>query len=153
MRWETLSDLINGHDLRVGSEVGVLDGKNLLQVFRRCPDIEHVYAVDSYIRPSVVELAQDEPVTLMQLASTEAAREIADESLDWVFIDADHSFEGVSADIEAWRPKVRPGGFLTGHDYASPKWPDVMNAVHRHFRQVTVEQREKGRCGVWMVQL
>lgn len=37
--------------------------------------------------------------------------------LDFVFIDGDHSTEGVKADIRAWRSKVRSGGILFGHDW------------------------------------
>jgi hypothetical protein len=43
--------------------------------------------------------------------------------LDFVFIDADHSYEGCKADIEAWAPKIAPGGWLCGHDYANPNFP------------------------------
>lgn len=38
-------------------------------------------------------------------------------SFDAVFIDADHSYNAVCADIRAWRPLIRPGGVLCGHDY------------------------------------
>jgi hypothetical protein len=34
-----------------------------------------------------------------------------------VFIDADHTYEAVKADIAAWLPKVKPDGILAGHDY------------------------------------
>lgn len=37
---------------------------------------------------------------------------------DFVFIDADHYYESVKADVEAWWPKIRSGGILAGHDYA-----------------------------------
>ena len=37
--------------------------------------------------------------------------------MDAVFIDGDHSYDGVRADIEAWWPVVRPGGWLGGDDY------------------------------------
>lgn len=40
--------------------------------------------------------------------------------LDFVFIDADHSYEGCAADIEAWRSRLRGGGLLCGHDYDHP---------------------------------
>jgi predicted O-methyltransferase YrrM len=52
----------------------------------------------------------------LQRDSVEAADEIADASLDLVFIDADHSYAGVRRDIAAWRVKLRPGGILCGHD-------------------------------------
>jgi len=46
----------------------------------------------------------------------EVVREFKDYSLDFVFIDADHSYEAVKRDILDWRPKVCPGGFVMGHD-------------------------------------
>jgi hypothetical protein len=52
-----------------------------------------------------------------QEESVLAARRFADNSLDFVFLDANHSFTGVSADIVAWWPKIKPGGWLCGHDY------------------------------------
>jgi hypothetical protein len=67
--------------------------------------------------------------TVLRKRSVDAAREVADGSLDFVFIDGDHSYEGVRADIAAWRGKVKPGGLLGGHDYASPKFPGVADAV------------------------
>jgi hypothetical protein len=61
--------------------------------------------------------------------SIEAAEQFANGTLDLVFIDADHSYEGCKADIEAWRPKLRPGGWLTGHDYDADRYPGVIQAV------------------------
>jgi len=49
--------------------------------------------------------------------SVGVAKTIPDESLDWVFLDADHRYEAVKADLEAWFPKVRKGGVMSGHDY------------------------------------
>lgn len=56
---------------------------------------------------------------IIKADSVEAAHEFLDGSLDFVFIDADHSYEGVRRDIAAWARKVRPGGWLSGHDYYS----------------------------------
>lgn len=49
--------------------------------------------------------------------SSEAVKDFADESLDFVFIDGNHSFEYVVEDIAKWSKKVRKGGIVAGHDY------------------------------------
>jgi len=49
--------------------------------------------------------------------SVEAALLVPDASLDFVYIDADHQFSAVVADLAAWEPKVRSGGVVSGHDY------------------------------------
>jgi hypothetical protein len=68
-------------------------------------------------------------VTIWRRHSVEAAKDVTDGSLDFVFIDADHSYKGCKADIEAWEPKVRVGGMVSGHDYDPIKWPGVVKAV------------------------
>lgn len=59
--------------------------------------------------------------TFIRLPSVEAAKKVDDKSLDFAFIDADHTYEGCSEDIAAWAPKVKPGGLLCGHDYDFPQ--------------------------------
>ena len=51
------------------------------------------------------------------LASVDAAELIPDASLDFVWLDAAHSYLAVKADLAAWHQKVRPGGLVSGHDY------------------------------------
>ncbi|MFM9042561.1 MAG: class I SAM-dependent methyltransferase, partial [bacterium] len=61
-----------------------------------------------------------------RMTSLEAAAEFADDSCDFVFIDASHEYREVRDDLAAWYPKVRSGGVLAGHDY---HWPGVSRAV------------------------
>lgn len=49
--------------------------------------------------------------------SLDAALSFQDQSLDFVYLDARHNYEGVKEDIEAWYPKVKIGGIICGHDY------------------------------------
>jgi hypothetical protein len=51
--------------------------------------------------------------------SVEAAKQFEDDYFDFVYIDATHSYEEVTKDLNAWYPKVRKGGMLAGHDYCN----------------------------------
>lgn len=68
-------------------------------------------------------------VQLVISDSISASRLFGDATLDWVHLDARHDYASVKADIEAWLPKVRKGGWLSGDDYDEQKWPDVVKAV------------------------
>jgi Methyltransferase domain len=60
---------------------------------------------------------EEQRVTVLRQRSTDAAAGLADESLDWVYIDGDHSYEGVRDDLEAFHRTVKPGGLIAGDDY------------------------------------
>jgi hypothetical protein len=49
--------------------------------------------------------------------SSEAAQLFPDGSLDFVYLDGDHTEVGIKRDINAWYPKVKKGGVLSGHDF------------------------------------
>lgn len=66
---------------------------------------------------------------LLLQRSPEAAAWLADGSVDLVFVDGDHNYEPVRQDLAAWRPKLRAGGILAGHDY-SLVYPGVVQAVN-----------------------
>jgi hypothetical protein len=70
--------------------------------------------------------------------SAAAAVNFADQSVDFVFIDADHVYDRVKEDILAWLPKVKPGGIIAGHDYNPPH--EVKQAVDEIFgsRVITI---------------
>lgn len=80
---------------------------------------------------------------VLEMSSAEAAKKIGDGSLDFVFLDADHSYEGVRADIEAWLPKVRKGGWIGGHDYGNDEpaydFSGVKHAVDEAFPNVETD--------------
>jgi hypothetical protein len=68
--------------------------------------------------------------TVIAGTTLEAARGLGDGPFfDLVYIDADHRYEAVKADIEAWLPKIKPGGILAGHDYSNDH-PGVRKAVN-----------------------
>ncbi len=75
----------------------------------------------------------DGVVVIHRSASAEAAVQFEDASLDWVYVDGNHLYEYVWADLELFAPKVRPGGLLAGDDYGAAGWWDdgVRRAVDR----------------------
>lgn len=75
--------------------------------------------------------------------SWEGASLYGERSLDWVYIDADHHYEPVCRDIDAWLPKVKPGGVLAGHDYCDYPGFGVIQAVTERFSDVKIWQGER----------
>merc|ERR1711937_1025669 len=83
--------------------------------------------------------------------SVDAAAWIASDSLDLVFIDGDHSYDGIREDFGVWRPKLRIGGILAGHDY-SLWFPGVVRAVHE-FALSTATRLNLGPDHMWWFHL
>jgi len=69
----------------------------------------------------VHRFANDPCVHIHRLDSVSAASRFDDAALNWVYVDADHSYQAVLTDLEAWAPKIKPGGMLAGDDYT---WQD-----------------------------
>ena len=67
--------------------------------------------------------------------SINASKQFEKESIDFVFIDGDHSYESVKNDIKYWEPKVKENGLIIGHDY---NWGNVARAVGECFTEVWI---------------
>ena len=65
----------------------------------------------------IQRFCSDERVSIIKSFSVPAALLFDNEFFDWVYIDANHAYEAVKADLEAWWPKIKKGGFIAGHDY------------------------------------
>lgn len=94
-----------------------------------------------------------EEIDMVRIVSSEgarAARLFDDGAVDGIFIDSDHEKAGMIAHLLAWRPKVRWGGFIAGHDYSVKDWPGVVEAVDGFFGAGAVEHPTRS---VWCVRL
>ena len=78
---------------------------------------------------NVIACGFADSVQLLISDSLAAAELFVDESFAWVHLDARHDYPSIRADIAAWVPKVRPGGWLSGDDYDEWQWPGVVQAV------------------------
>lgn len=157
--------------LRRGVEVGVAFGGHSGAILEH-GGVDKLYGVDSYQhRPGYddpMNLAQ--PVfdrlakrvvtrlapfggrfELLREESAHAAERFADGSLDFVYLDADHSEPGVMRDLCTWSVKVREGGVIAGHDYGHRDFPGVKRAVDRFFARFGWQVNQGGH-GVWWVE-
>jgi predicted O-methyltransferase YrrM len=82
-------------------------------------------------------------VQVIRATSDDVAALIEDWSLDWVYIDGDHTYEFVKRDLEQYLPKVRKGGIIFGDDYHTyvGEWfkAGVVKAVDEFVAGGTVE--------------
>ena len=159
---EIMHRLPENQQIILGAEIGVRYGKNAAALLAGVPNL-HMFLVDRWEKPPIgdsyyrsgdgiadrpqghhdktyrstinLTMPYSERVTILKLESSEAARILRAQGikLDFVFLDADHSYEGVKRDIELWLPFVERGGFISGHDYGHPRIGEVKRAVDEVF--------------------
>jgi hypothetical protein len=130
----------------VGAEVGVLAGKFSKVLTYKDPKL-HLYAVDAWkVYPGYKLFDFDQKVfddyyeeakqrlsgrnvTFVHKLSMDAIEDFEDESLDFVYVDANHEFMNVVQDITCWTRKVKKGGIVAGHDYKKARTTPGMHSV------------------------
>jgi hypothetical protein len=114
-----------------GVEVGVFRGENMARFCEAGLDITGVDPWTDSDMNTIREAKEPAEVTyqrtieklkpykyeLIRKTSQEAVKDFPDNSLDFVYIDANHSFGHVAMDLMIWLDKVREGGVISGHDY------------------------------------
>jgi SAM-dependent methyltransferase len=100
-------------------------------------------SVFNLFRRNMEEAGVIESIRPLKMLSVSAAGLFADKTLDFVFIDADHRRDAVQADIAAWRPKIKSGGTLAGHDWNT--YGSVQQAVTSMLGQ---DFRVEGNCWI-----
>ncbi len=145
-RYWGLIDLVVANGFTIGAEIGCANGATTGRLLRYCKGLR-MYAVDKWekVDAGAEGGAMDggpgceswDPVggfkrfndqtrnnssrlTILRGDSSEMAGRVTDNTLDFVFIDADHRYPAVIKDLAAWVPKLKPGGVLCGHDIHLP---------------------------------
>jgi len=163
------SKVIERKKLKIGVEVGVAFGGHAESILKTST-IDILYGIDPYAHAEDYEdpmnLPQEEfdqlyDFTIERLAvfgdryhhirkkSQDAVNDVPE--IDFVYIDADHSYKGAWEDICAWFSKVRIGGIIGGHDYNHPNFPGVKRAVDNFFNRFRCEIHIE-KEGVWWVE-
>jgi hypothetical protein len=155
-RWQTIQKYAIENGWKNGAELGVWYGETFKYLVNNCPELTmlgvdlyepqpdndgpqkyypgehgHLWEHDVYYNDMMKFCSKTNGrASIFKGTTTDAAKTVEDESLDFVFIDADHSFRGVDTDITHWYSKVKPGGYIIGHDI---HWIGVKEAVEKHF--------------------
>ena len=118
----------------VGVEIGAWSGESA-EVAAQC--LRLLYCIDPWIGQEGNECLFDARMQIypnvrkLKMASYLASQRFHNQSLDIVYIDGMHDAGNVKLDISAWLPKIKPGGWLAGHDYDDhEKHAGVVQAVH-----------------------
>lgn len=156
----TLAKLFAELGYRRGAEIGTARGNNAITLARNIPDLT-LYCVDSWMLydgmhdftdagmmyeygvSAAARLRPYPDTKLIKAFSMDAVKKFTDESLDFVYIDANHELPYVTEDIFYWSKKVRSGGIVSGHDYLDEQRPDglvhVKEAVQAYTEAFNIE--------------
>jgi predicted O-methyltransferase YrrM len=113
------------------AEVGTYAGESA-KIFLDSGKIDKIYCIDLWHiedwaeAEKEVDKIDDPRLVKLKMSSERAVNEFADESLDFCYIDANHYYEPCKLDITLYKPKVKKGGFIGGHDF---KMESVRRAV------------------------
>lgn len=157
-RWHVLEKLVKENGWTVGVELGVYKGQTFRHLLTTCPGLM-LYGVDLFntdyyhstregrppkefdlegeyqrLRDWIEEM--DVGGWLLREDTVSTADTFHDASLDFVFVDADHRYEPVCADLDAWVSKIRRGGMIIGHDWNEAEFPGVVRAVKERFSDI-----------------
>jgi hypothetical protein len=144
-RMHFLAFLVEQNGWTFGAELGLWEGRTIAYLLDRCkklsmigvdlwamqPDNPGPEGYEGWDHGAHERIARQRcapfgaRATLLKMRTSEAAILVDDGSLDFVFIDADHSEAGAREDIKTWLPKIKPTGWITGHDI---NWPGVKAA-------------------------
>ena len=142
-----LAELFKEAGFTTGAEIGVRKGKFTRHLCKANPDL-HMLCVDPWmpygkfysaerqerIYNTCLKTLEGYNVTIIRKASMDAVNDIPLESLDFVYIDGDHTFDHVMEDIIHWSQRVRSGGIIACHDFHYGSNVDVVEAVKAYTR-------------------
>jgi hypothetical protein len=124
-----LAPLFATLNFNIGAEIGVRRGRfskilcqdnPKLKMFCIDPwtaiDTKYPQARQDQLYETAVQVLEPFDVTIIRKTSLDALADIADRTLDFIFIDGDHRFDAVMMDIILWADKVKRGGIISCHD-------------------------------------
>jgi len=169
-RWKEILKRIGKH--AIGAEIGVWNGENAGQLLDgndtlwlacidqwKANDSEYIKSKDGKSKLSQKEFDKARETAyhrlkeykgrcwIIPLPSAEAIDLFEGKMFDFVFIDANHSYESVKQDIATWKPVIRQGGWIGGHDY------QVYHGVKKAVDETFGKDVELGEDFTWFAKI
>jgi glycosyltransferase involved in cell wall biosynthesis len=164
------SCILQKRQLKTGAELGVAYGGHCEEILKNT-SVTRLYGIDPYRHlenyddpMNVSQERFDEIRTFVKgrlkpyknrfqfiRKTAQAAVDSVPDNLDFIYIDADHSYQSVANDLKTWFTKVKDYGIIGGHDYGHPNFPGVKQAVNEFFGRFDWKIHEEGE-GVWWVE-
>ncbi len=117
-----------------------------------CASFEPAWHNENY-KAVYDKFSEEDNVRILKGYSHKMAEAIPDGSISLVYIDADHTYNGVKSDIKTWWPKLKPAGIMAFHDYANPAY-GVSRAVIEFIGETSVHIIEEDgkieNIGAWI---
>jgi SAM-dependent methyltransferase len=123
-----VSDIVKNNSLLIGAEIGVRTGRTSFHILDNNPSTS-IYAIDVDISQFYNQRVKEKygnRLRVHEVDSRNSPAFVEDASLDFFFIDASHTYKNVKKDLEVWIPKLKPNGWMIGHDI---DYPSVEKAV------------------------
>lgn len=95
--------------------------------------IAEKYNIKSLFLSNIEWAELNNTIKLLYMNSREASKHFLDEELDFIFLDGDHSYDGVSQDINLFYPKLKTNGIICGHDFYGDVSDGLTRSVIEHF--------------------
>ena len=88
----------------------------------------------NYLSPDAYMRRTFPDIKILNMLSSEACAQFEPGTIDYLHIDGDHTYKGCRTDFEMYRPKVRPGGYITIHDSSTP-----MFEIHKYVEELKAD--------------
>jgi predicted O-methyltransferase YrrM len=142
-RFDLWTQIINQKSPKNIAEIGVWKGDFAASILDQCPSIEKYLMIDPWanlpdwnkpfnVTPEAFTEIYEEAMHKTEFASgkrvvlkgrtKDVIEDIDEESLDFVYIDGDHTLRGITIDLISILPKIKAGGLIAGDDFTLSPW-------------------------------
>lgn len=169
--WSEVIDVLNNTEINYGMEIGTYGGGSFLTLCEVANDNATLISMDLWAKPyndpelkkqALKSMGKDNQIIHIYKGDSHEIQAIQwtngtlqDNKLDYLFIDGDHSYEGVKKDFNDYSPFVKKGGIIMFHDILEGKgaavnqlWDEIKS---EYASKEIIENRSQGWAGIGII--